>query len=461
MSHKITVFGGGYVGLVTGTCLADLGHDVLVADIDTAKVDQLSRGQSPIFEPGLQELLDRNIQAERLKFTTDINSAVHHGLLQFIAVGTPSAADGSADLSYVFDVARTIGQQLENPIIIVNKSTVPVGTAQQVQAIVQSELAKRNRSITFDVASNPEFLKQGSAIQDFMQPDRVIIGTSSRQAENLLKEIYAPLDDTNNKIICMDIASSELTKYAANAFLATKISFINEVSQIAEAVGANIDKVRVGIGTDPRISPKFLMPGCGFGGSCFPKDVRALTNIGHKVGVNTNLLQAVEVVNEAQKRLLFKKLNNHFNGDLSNKTIAVWGLAFKAGTDDMREASSCVLLEQLWQAGVNVQAYDPIAMPTAAKIYSQQPLFKLCASLKATLVNADALVIVTEWDEFRSPNFSLIKTQLKNPVIFDGRNLFQPEKMSNLGFDYYSIGRKQVGSSGAVLVSGSNTEVVN
>ena len=444
MSLKVSVFGAGYVGLITGVCLADLGHDVLVVDTDQEKINQLNHGEAPLYEPGLEEFLKRNCLANRLHFTTDPKQAVQHGELQFIAVGTPSDRNGGADLQYVDMVAKVIGQYITDYKVVINKSTVPVGTAARIGSIISTELAMRSQSVAFDVVSNPEFLKQGAAIQDFMCPDRIIIGADSDKARNILCKLYAPLDDTGQKLIIMDIASAELTKYAANAFLATKISFINEISQIAEKVGANIDKVRIGIGTDPRISPRFLMPGCGFGGSCFPKDVRALKKIAENQGLQSTLLAAVLNVNQQQKQMLFNQLSVYFNDDLAGKKIALWGLAFKAGTDDMRESSSCTLLEALWQAGVTVQAYDPAASDTAFKLYGERADFMICQQLDDTLAGADALIIVTEWDEFRNPDFALIKSRLKQPVIFDGRNLFSPELMKTHGLDYFSIGRKAV-----------------
>lgn len=434
---KISVFGTGYVGLVTGVCLAELGHKVICIDTNIDIIKNLKNGKSPIYERGMDELLSKNIKANRIIFTNDAVIGVNESDFIFIAVGTPSADDGSADLQYVYSVAHTIGQNLDHSAIIVDKSTVPVGTGDKVKEIIQKELSKRKSDINFEVVSNPEFLKQGDAIQDFMHCDRIILGSDNAIALKKMQEVYAPL---NAKIITMDLRSAELSKYAANAFLATKISFINELAQFAEQFGANIDHIRLGIGADPRIGMHFLQAGCGYGGSCFPKDVKALIWMAREYGMETPLFNAVESINMRQKHLLFNRLKKYFD-DLEGKTIAVWGLAFKPHTDDMREAPSKILLESLWRVGAKVRSYDPIAMDQARKIYGKRDDLVLCNSMNDTLENADALVIVTDWDEFKKPDFDLIKKKLKNKVIFDGRNLFNPEEMAKQGIEYYCIGR--------------------
>lgn len=435
---KITVFGTGYVGLVTGICLAEIGHDVVCVDINADKIAMLCDGKSPIYERGLDELLVKNIAEKRIQFTLDTNFGIKHGDYLFIAVGTPSAQDGSADLKYVYEVAKAIGQNLDHPATIVNKSTVPVGTGDEVRRIINQELAARNLNLDFGIVSNPEFLKQGDAVQDFMKSDRIIIGADSDNAFQTMDALYKPL---NAKVIFMNIRSAELSKYAANAFLATKISFINEIAQFAQKFGADIASIREGIGSDQRIGMHFLHAGCGYGGSCFPKDVSALIWMAREYGMETPLFNAVESINLRQKHLLFNQLNKYFKGDLAGKTIALWGLAFKPNTDDMRDAPSKVLLESLWRAGVKVQAYDPVAMSEALKIYSYRGDFMLCENVQNTLENADALIIITEWDEFKQADFSLIKAKLKSPVIFDGRNLFEPKNVASFGIDYHSIGR--------------------
>ena len=442
---KITVFGSGYVGLVTGTCLADVGNDVLCVDIDAAKINQLNQGQIPIYEPGLAEIVQINHKAQRLRFTTDLKEGVSHGLFQFIAVGTPPDEDGSADLKYVTAVAQDIGLYMDSYRIVVNKSTVPVGTADLVRKTIAEALQKRGTTLEFDVVSNPEFLKEGAALEDFMRPDRIIIGTDNPRTTELLKMLYAPFNRSHDRVISMDIRSAELTKYAANAMLATKISFMNEMANLAERLGADIEKVRVGIGSDPRIGYHFIYPGCGYGGSCFPKDVQALSQTARKQGYEPVLLNAVEQVNLRQKRLLGEKIKNHFQGQLDGKIFALWGLSFKANTDDMREAPSRVLMEQLWSAGARVQAYDPEALSEAARIYGQRPDLSLCPSPEAALHQADALVIMTEWGVFRSPDFQQIKKLLKNPVIFDGRNLYDPGYLAQEGIIYYAMGRGRRG----------------
>jgi len=438
---KVTVFGTGYVGLVTGTCLADVGHDVLCVDIDQKKVDNLKNGIIPIFEPGLDSIVKQSVQNGLLNFTTDMDQAVHHGELQFIAVGTPSGEDGSADLQYVVAVAKTIGQRMNGYKVVVNKSTVPIGTAEKVSDALASELKARNLAVPFDVVSNPEFLKEGAAINDFMKPDRIVVGTDSDRAEKLLRELYAPFNRNHDRMIFMDVRSAELTKYAANAMLATKISFINEMANLAEKLGADIEQVRNGIGADPRIGYQFIYPGCGYGGSCFPKDVKALINIAKNVDYQASLMEAVDRVNQAQKSKLFTYITKHFGGNLKGKTFALWGLAFKPNTDDMREAPSRVLIEALWAAGAKVQAYDPVAMDETQHIYGLRDDLKLVGTKEAALEKADALVICTEWKTFRAPNFELIKNTLVNPVVFDGRNLYEPDRMLEHGFDYYAVGR--------------------
>jgi UDPglucose 6-dehydrogenase len=438
---KVTVFGTGYVGLVTGACLADVGHDVLCVDIDQRKIDNLNTGIIPIYEPGLESIVRQASQNGLLQFTTDMDVAVQHGELQFIAVGTPSGADGSADLQFVVAVAKTIGQRMSTYKVIVNKSTVPIGTAEVVSAALGEELALRGVELHYDVVSNPEFLKEGAAINDFMKPDRIVIGTDSAKAEQLLRELYAPFNRSHDRMIFMDVRSAELTKYAANAMLATKISFINEMANLAELLGADIEKVRNGIGADPRIGYHFIYPGCGYGGSCFPKDVKALINIANNVDYNAELMQAVDRVNQIQKSKLFAYIERHFGQDLQGKVFAVWGLAFKPNTDDMREAPSRVLIEALWAAGAKIQAFDPVAMEETQHIYGMRDDLKLVGTKEAALEKADALVICTEWKNFRAPNFELLKAALKTPLVFDGRNLYEPERMESLGFQYYAVGR--------------------
>ncbi len=438
---NITIFGSGYVGLVTGACLAEVGNDVLCIDIDEHKIKGLQQGQIPIYEPGLEPLVRDNVRAGRLDFSTDIARGVAHGLFQFIAVGTPPDEDGSADLQYVLDVARSIGQHMDEYRIIVDKSTVPVGTADRVRTTTRAELEKRGRQIEFDVVSNPEFLKEGAALEDFMKPDRIIIGTDNPRTSELLKALYAPFNRSHQRVIAMDIRSAELTKYAANAMLATKISFMNELANLADQLGADIEQVRIGIGSDPRIGYNFIYPGCGYGGSCFPKDVKALERTAREIGYRAELLEAVENVNARQKHVLFTKIGQHFGSQLEGKTFALWGLAFKPNTDDMREASSRSLMEALWQAGAQVRAYDPEAMEEARRLYGDRQDLVLCETPMDTLQNADALVVVTEWNEFRSPDFARIKSLLKEPVVFDGRNIYDPGLLSDSGFHYYAIGR--------------------
>jgi UDPglucose 6-dehydrogenase len=438
---KVTIFGSGYVGLVTGACLAEVGNDVLCMDVDTRKIDMLKQGGIPIYEPGLDDLVRKNAAAGRLTFSTDAAEAVAHGLFQFIAVGTPPDEDGSADLHYVVAVARSIGEHMEDFRIIVDKSTVPVGTADQVRDTVSAVLAERGRHLQFDVVSNPEFLKEGAAIDDFMRPDRIVIGTDNPRTAELLRVLYAPFNRNHDRIVTMDIRSAEMTKYAANAMLATKISFMNEMANIAERLGADIEQVRLGIGADPRIGYHFIYPGCGYGGSCFPKDVKALIHTAEKVGHLPSLLQAVESVNVHQKGVLFAKISQHFGGSLQGKTVALWGLAFKPNTDDMRDAPSRVLMEALWQAGVKVRAHDPVAMEEAHRIYGEQPNLALCQTPEQAAEGADALAVVTEWNLFRSPDWRSIRGLMRSPVIFDGRNIYDPQRMAEEGFTYYAIGR--------------------
>jgi UDPglucose 6-dehydrogenase len=437
---RITIFGSGYVGLVTGACMADAGNDVLCVDVDERKTAMLQRGEVPIHEPGLDTLIKRSADAGRLHFTTNAKEGVDHGLFQLIAVGTPPDEDGSADLRYVLAVARTIGEHMDDYKVVVTKSTVPVGTADKVRAAVRASLEKRTASVEFDIASNPEFLKEGAAIGDFMKPDRVVVGTDSPRAAELLRALYEPFTRNHDRMIVMDVRSAELTKYAANAMLATKISFMNELANLAERFGADIESVRVGLGSDPRIGYAFIYPGAGYGGSCFPKDVQALQRSAQDVGYDASILAAVESVNNRQKQVLFNKIKAHF-GDLRGKTVAIWGLAFKPNTDDMREAASRVLMESLWSAGAKVRAYDPVAMPECLRIYGQRADLILCKTSPEALQGADALAIVTEWREFRSPDFDHIKGTLRSPAIFDGRNLYDPEHMRKAGFDYYAIGR--------------------
>ncbi len=438
---KVTIYGSGYVGLVTGACLAQVGNHVMCVDIDENKISQLKQGIIPIYEPGLDDMIKNNIEAGRIEFTTDTELGVEHGLFQFIAVGTPPDEDGSADLRHVVAVAKSIATHLHDYRVIVTKSTVPVGTADVVKKEVNETLASNNKQGQFDVVSNPEFLKEGAAIEDFMKPDRVVVGTDSDRASELMRNLYAPFNRNHDRVKVMDIRSAELTKYAANALLATKISFINELANLAEKVGADIEQVRLGIGSDPRIGYHFIYPGCGYGGSCFPKDVQALQHIGAKADFETTLISAVDQVNQKQKHVLFDKISQRFNGDLKGKTFALWGLAFKPNTDDMREASSRTLMEQLWQQGAKVKAYDPVASDECAHIYGARDDLTLCSNAHDVLADADALVIVTEWTEFRSPDFDHIKQTLNNSVIFDGRNLYDPVYMHNQGIEYFAIGR--------------------
>jgi len=438
---KVTIFGSGYVGLVTGACFAEAGNYVVCVDIDAGKVERLQRGEIPIHEPGLDEIVRRNQEKGRLKFTTSAEDGIAHGLFQFIAVGTPPDEDGSADLSHVLSVAETIGRHMTDYRIIVDKSTVPVGTADKVRERVEQSVGERGVKVEFDVVSNPEFLKEGAAVADFMKPDRVIVGTDNPRTAELLKTLYDPFTRNRERMIIMDVRSAELTKYAANAMLATKISFMNEVANLAERMGADIEKVRIGIGSDPRIGYSFIYPGAGYGGSCFPKDVKALVHSAGEYQFDAALLKSVEAVNKRQKQLLFRKIHAFFAGDLKGKTIAVWGLAFKPNTDDMREAPARELLEALWSAGAKVRAYDPVAMGEARRLYGERPDLALVDSAESALDGADALALVTEWQEFRSPDFDLIRDSLSRKVIFDGRNLYDPAMVKSFRLTYHGIGR--------------------
>ena len=438
---KITVVGTGYVGLVSGTCLAEVGNDVLCLDVDPEKIRILEEGGIPIYEPGLQEMVRRNVAAGRLHFTTDVERAVRHGTIQFIAVGTPPDEDGSADLQYVVAAARNIGRLMTDYKVVVDKSTVPVGTGAKVHAAIADELKKRAVDIPFSVVSNPEFLKEGAAVEDFMRPDRIVVGAEDEQAIHLMRALYAPFQRNHERLIVTDVKSAELTKYAANAMLATRISFMNELANLAEVLGADIEMVRQGIGSDPRIGYHFLYPGCGYGGSCFPKDVKALIKTAQDdAGITLKVLTAVEEANDAQKHVLTGKLKARF-GDLKGRHFALWGLSFKPNTDDMREAPSRELIGDLFAAGATVTAYDPVAMHETQRIYGDERRLKYAESPMAALEDADALVIVTEWKEFRSPDFDSIKAALKQPMIFDGRNLYDPKFVRGLGIEYFAVGR--------------------
>ena len=439
---RVSIFGTGYVGLVTGTCLAEVGHDVVCVDVDVDKVERLERGIVPIYEPGLEPLVRANHAAGRLRFTTDAALAVAHGEVVFIAVGTPPDEDGSADLQYVLAVADTIGRHLQRPTVLVDKSTVPVGTADLVRETVAATLARRGADIAFDVVSNPEFLKEGAAVDDFMRPDRIVLGVDSAAAAEVLKRLYAPFNRNHDRFVVMDVRSAELTKYAANAMLATKISFMNEIASIAEKVGADVEMVRKGIGSDPRIGWHFIYPGAGYGGSCFPKDVQALARTAQQHGLAPLLLDAVEAVNERQKGHLHELVLRHYGaGGIAGKTFAVWGLAFKPDTDDMRAASSRRLLAQLWESGARVRAYDPEATDEARRLFGERDDLVLCESAGEALDGADALVVVTEWKQFRGADFDTLRAQLADRVLFDGRNLYQPAAVEEAGIAYYGIGR--------------------
>ena len=438
---KITVVGAGYVGLVTGACLAEMGNHVMCVDLDPRKIEMLNRGEIPIHEPGLDQIVQRNAAAGRLQFTTDVQAAVGHGTLQFIGVGTPPDEDGSADLKYVLAAAQSIGTHMTDYKVIVDKSTVPVGTADKVRATVQEAIAARGLSLPFAVVSNPEFLKEGAAVEDFMRPDRIIIGADDERATLLMRSVYAPFMRNHDRLVVMDVRSAEFTKYAANAMLATRISFMNELALLAERVGADIEWVRKGIGSDPRIGTYFLYPGTGYGGSCFPKDVKALIHTGAENGVRLGVLHAVEEANERQKHLLVDRVVGRFGEDLKGRTFAIWGLAFKPNTDDMRDAPSRVVIHELARRGAAIQAYDPVAMLEARRVLAGVPGLQFVGSQTAALEGADALLIVTEWKEFRTPDFDLIKSVLKQPVVFDGRNLYDPGLMQMMGIQYQGVGR--------------------
>ena len=440
---EITIFGSGYVGLVTAACFADAGNSVLCVDVDKAKVAKLQKGHVPFYEPGLEDLVKRNFEAGRLRFTTDAAQGVAHGLFQFIAVGTPPSEDGSADLQHVVAVATSIGQHIADYRVVVTKSTVPVGTAEKVDAAIRAELGRRKSKVRYDVVSNPEFLKEGAAVDDFNKPDRIVIGSNNAKATELMRALYTPFNRNHDRLLVMDVRSSELTKYAANAMLATKISFMNELANLSEKLGTDIERIRIGIGSDPRIGFHFIYPGCGYGGSCFPKDVQALVRTAQDSGFDPGLLQAVEQVNKHQKGVLFAKIRKQL-GSLKGRTIGVWGLSFKPKTDDMREAPSRSLIDAVLADGGRVQAYDPVAMDEARRIYGREPKLKLADSAEHAAEGADALAIVTEWRMFQSPNFTQLKKVMKAPIIFDGRNLYDPSFMKQSGFSYFSIGRPVV-----------------
>lgn len=438
---KISVFGIGYVGLVQAAVMAEVGHDVVCMDIDEAKIAKLQRGQISLYEPGLAELVKDNLDAGRLHFTSDPAVAAAHGLVQFIAVGTPPSADGSADLSAVFAVAESIARHRQQPVIIVEKSTVPVGTGDRIKTRLHAQLSEAGRTLEFDIVSNPEFLKEGSALADCRKPDRIVIGCERPEALDVMREIYAPFNRNHDRIISMNLRSAELTKYAANCMLATKISFINQIAELAEHMGADIEAVRQGMGADPRIGYHFIYPGCGYGGSCFPKDVQALIHSAEEADCSSDLLRAVEAVNVRQKDKLFQRIHRYFDGQLAGRTFALWGLSFKPNTDDMRDAPSRTLIEALWQAGAQVRAFDPEAMHEAQRLYGHDERLILMGTPEATLGGADALVICTEWQQFKAPDFDLLASRLKTPVVFDGRNLFDPERMARRGFEYFPMGR--------------------
>jgi len=441
---KVTAIGTGYVGLVTGACLAEMGNHVVCLDVNAEKIRVLNAGEIPIHEPGLLEVVRRNVEAGRLQFTTDVDLAVNHGTILFIGVGTPPDEDGSADMQYVLAAARSIGQRMTDYKVIVDKSTVPVGTADKVKAVIAEELAKRGVNVHYAVVSNPEFLKEGAAVEDFMKPDRVVVGSDDEQATLLMRALYAPFNRTQDRMMVMDVRSAEFTKYAANAMLATRISFMNELALLAEKVGADIELVRRGIGSDPRIGYQFLYAGAGYGGSCFPKDVKALVRAAGDAGIPLRVLTAVEEANDRQKRLLVDKVVARFGSDLSGRHLAVWGLAFKPNTDDMREAPALVIVEELIRLGATVAAYDPVSMPEAKRVMASMTGLHFCERAEQALEGADALLLVTEWKEFRTPDFDGIKASLKQPVVFDGRNLYDPALMKALGIEHYGIGRGAV-----------------
>ncbi len=436
------MIGTGYVGLVTGTCFAEVGNDVMCLDVDADKIASLNRGGVPIHEPGLHDMIGRNVDGGRLRFTTDIDAAVAHGALQFIAVGTPSDEDGSADMKYVIEAARNIGSRMVDSKVIIDKSTVPVGTADRVREAIAEELARRGIEVSFVVASNPEFLKEGAAVEDFMRPDRIVIGCDNERAVALLRAVYAPFQRNHERLLVMDVRSAEMTKYAANAMLATRISFMNEMANLADLLGADIEQIRRGIGSDPRIGYQFLYPGAGYGGSCFPKDLKALQATAAQHQRPLKILAAVEAVNDAQKERLLEKVDQRLGNDLSGKTVAVWGLAFKANTDDMREAPSQTVVRGLLDRGASVTAYDPVAMAEAKRVFGAKPCLAYATSPMAAVTGADALIVVTEWKEFRSPNFDDLRRALRQPLLFDGRNLFDPAEVRAAGLEYFGIGRR-------------------
>ncbi|WP_431048565.1 UDP-glucose dehydrogenase family protein [Roseateles sp. L2-2] len=442
---NVTTIGTGYVGLVTGACLAEMGNHVVCLDVNAEKIRILNEGGIPIHEPGLDEVVKRNVAAGRLQFTTDVDQAVNHGTILFIAVGTPPGEDGSADLQYVLAAARSIGQRMTDYKVIVDKSTVPVGTADKVRAAIGEELAKRDTQVGFSVVSNPEFLKEGAAIEDFMKPDRIVVGSDDEQATLMMRALYAPFTRSHDRLFVMDVRSAEFTKYAANAMLATRISFMNELALLAEKVGADIELVRRGIGSDPRIGYQFLYAGAGYGGSCFPKDVKALVRTGREHDQPLFVLNAVEEANDRQKLVLVDKIVARFGEDLAGKRFALWGLAFKPNTDDMREAPSLVIIEELVKRGAAIAAYDPVAMSEANRLLAHVPGVSFCERAEHALADSDALVIVTEWKEFRTPDFDRIKSELKQPLIFDGRNLYEPALMKTLGIEHHAIGRGRQG----------------
>lgn len=440
---NVTIFGTGYVGLVTGACFAEMGNRVLCVDVDEDKIATLNEGRLPIYEPGLPALVAANRTAGRLTFSADAKAGVLHAEIVFLAVGTPARNDGSTDLRHVYGAAASIGEHMDHSLVVASKSTVPVGTADEIERIIRGELEKRGVDLRFAVVSNPEFLKEGAAVADFMKPDRIVLGSSDERATSLLEELYAPFNRNHDKVLHMDVRSAELTKYAANVMLATRISLMNEFANFADQVGADIEAVRHGIGSDPRIGYQFIYAGCGYGGSCFPKDVRAMAYMAQEVGYPAEIVRSVEAVNERQKRILVDRITDYFGGDLSGRTLALWGLSFKPNTDDMREAPSRVLMEAAWEAGATVRAYDPRALAQAARLYGPREDLILCQHRDDALTGADALVVVTEWNEFRSPDFGTIKAALKHPVIFDGRNIYDRETLAALGLTHIGIGRNR------------------
>lgn len=456
---KITVYGSGYVGLVMAACFAEVGNEVVCMDVDKDKIRRLQQGEIPIYEPGLHEVVMNTLKSKRLQFTTDVALAVKHGECQFIAVGTPPDHLGKADLKYVLAVAQSIGEHMQRHTIVINKSTVPIGTADKVREMIHKTLLERKKEVPFDVVSNPEFLKEGAALADFRKPDRIVLGVDNPIAGNVLRKLYEPFNRDNNRLMIMDTRSAELTKYAANAMLATKISFMNEMANLAEKVGADIEKVRIGIGADPRIGYHFTYAGCGYGGSCFGKDIQALIHTAQDFASDAEVIQAVERVNYGQKIRLFQKISNHFKAQLTNKTFAIWGLSFKPETDDMRDAPSQTILRELWKAGATVKVYDPQAMHEAKKIFGERKDLIYCKEAEEALVGAHALVVLTEWRVFRCPDFYTIKEALLEPVIFDGRNIYDPQLLKEMGLNYYGIGRTNVQQAAVVKSSRFKDEV--